>query len=263
VRLLGHDEHYAALKRHLGPVTILVGPRSVGKWTAAEHLRRFHQIGDSDLLRVNRLTADTARTVVRFASTAPHGESKLAIISLTQASAAAMATLLKTLEDATPTFRAILTSEREPIKTLASRGTIYRFKTLSDEHLIEILSERFGMKGKDAQQAVSKAGGQVKPALDAAKGYEDRVVVIAALRAFSEHDSDALDRLADKWTESASELLAIWCRERITGRWRIFLDTESDLTGKGLPLKILMALNTNNRPRLVVRSSLMSLLRGI
>jgi hypothetical protein len=260
--ILGHDAAVAALKHYLGPVTLLVGPRSVGKWTTAEHLRRYYGVGDADLLRINRLTADTARAFVSFASTAPHGETKMAIVNLAQASAPATASLLKTLEDAGPQFRAILTSEREAVRTITSRATVYPFSLLSEEDLIEILVTRYGMGHAAAQVAAQRGYGQVKPALDAAKGFEDKITVLAALSALKEHDPDTLDRLADKWTDAATELLSVWCREQVTGRWKTFTNEETEMTGKALALKILFALNADIRPRLVVRSSLMSILRG-
>ena len=66
-----------------------------------------------------------------------------------------------------------------------------------------------------------------------------------------------------KWTDEHTELLVVWCTETITERWKLFKAEDADLPGQKLPLRLLIALRADIRPRLVVRHSLLSVLRGL
>lgn len=124
------------------------------------------------------------------------------------------------------------------------------------------MDRRKGMNATEAKRLAELSGGQIKKAFEALDELTIKPVVLLALRAFREHDAAALDRLADKWSDEHTSLLVKWCTESVTDRWALFSEAESELPGRSLPLKILMALSADIRPRLVVRSSLMSVLRG-
>lgn len=262
MRVLGNDVTFKVLRRSLPPVSLFVGPWSVGKHTMADTLLRAHMTSGSDVLRVKRLTAESAKDVVSFAHTAPMGLMKVAIIDLKHSTTGAVNVLLKTLEESPTTFRAILIAETLPAPVVASRARVFYFRTLSMKHMEQIYTERFKMKPSEATVAASRAGGQVMVGYESLKGYDSKNIVLLALKAFREHDPEQLDRLADRWTDDATDLLTIWCREQITGQWHVFNDAEAEMSGKSLALKILMSLRENLRPRLIVRSSLMKVLRG-
>lgn len=259
--VIGHQELTRVLAEELPPVALFLGPASVGKWTTAEWLRREHTIDDGDLLRIRRLTADDARTLVRFATTAPMKEKKLAIVRLDRATPPAQHILLKTLEEIPDTSKVILIAENPPLPTVTSRSTVYPFRLLTTDEVTEILLRR-KFQPTEAKRLAELSGGHVQQALTVAESMEFKVTVLAAVRALRERDAGALDNLAGKWSDEHTELLAQLCREAITYKWRIFSDAEVEGMGRKLPMQILRALRPNVRPRLVIRASLMSILRG-
>lgn len=259
--VVGHESVTRVLAAELPPVALFLGPESVGKWTTAEWLRHEHEVDDADVLRIRRLTATEARSFVRFAVIAPKGSVKLAIVRLDRATAPSQHILLKTLEQAPESFRAILISSGAPLSTVMSRSQLYRFSLLTEDQVAEVLRKK-NFNPTEAKHLASMSGGHVNRALTVAESMDPKVTVLAAVRALRERDADALDNLAGKWTDTHTELLADLCRESITYRWRIFSDAEVEGMGRKLPLKILTVLRPNIRPRLVIRASLMSILRG-
>ena len=262
--IFGHKNLVEALEQNLPPVSLFLGPSSVGKRATAEHLAAHHGVAEIDMLRINHLSMDSARDVVSFASVQPSTHAgRLAIVQLDSAYPGALHVLLKTLEDTSGTTRFILIAQNRPLETIVSRSTVYWFGLLSDAELSDVLSEVRGFKKETAERLSLKAGGQVSRAFEFASGYEQKPVVLQAIRAFREHDPVLLERIADRWDDDATQLLSEWCTEQITGRWRIFQDVETEIQGRDLPLKILSALKLDIRPRLVVRFSLMSILRSM
>lgn len=213
------------------------------------------------MLRVRLLTSDDARSVVRFALASPLGVRRLAIIRLDQATPAALHVLLKTLEELPPTTHIILIATEMPLETIVSRAEMFRFSLLTEEQVEDVLLQR-KFKPTEARRWASLSGGQVRKALDLVEDLDAKITVLSAVRAIRERDANGLDNLATKWTDQHSDLLGALCREAITGRWRIFSDAEVEGMGKKLPLSILYALRPEIRPRLVVRASLMSVLKG-
>lgn len=262
--IYGHKNLIEALEQDLPPVSLFLGPSSVGKRATAEHLAKHHGVAEIDMLRINHLSMDAARDVVAFAAFQSSTQAgRLAIIQLDSAYAPALHVLLKTLEDGVGSTRFILIAKERPLETIVSRSTVYWFGLLKDDELAAVLTEVRGFKQEAAERLSKKAGGQVSRAFDFAVGHEQKPVVLQAVRAFREHDPAVLEKLADRWNDDATQLLSEWCTEQITGRWRIFDDAETEIIGRDLPLKILSALKLDIRPRLVVRFSLMSILRSM
>lgn len=260
---VGHKKIRQELERGLPPVTLFVGPESVGKWELAEHLRRFHKINEADVLRVKVLSMDNARMVVRFAETFPVSKFKLAIVRLRKVSANALNVLLKTLEEAHPAIRFILIAEEPPLATVQSRSAIYEFGLLFDEQVAEILVEAKGFKEDTAEERARLSGGQIFRALAVQDLKETKPLVLTALQAFQKKDTRMLEAVANTWKDDHTELLVVWCNEALSKRWKVFSADDVALTGRTIPLKILMALRAEIRPRLVVRASLVSVLRGL
>lgn len=259
--VVGHEQIRQRLTGRLPSAALFLGPASVGKWTLAEHLRAEHKILAGDVLRVRQLTAEAARTVVRFCHSAPMGKRRLALIRLDGADPRQLHMLLKTLEEAPASTHIILLAQELPLETISSRTEIHSFSLLSDAQVEDVLLQR-KFKPGDAKRWAALAGGQVRNALDLSDGLDAKVTVLAAIRAIRERDANALDNLAGKWGDQHSLLLGSLCREAVTGRWRIFDPAEVEGMGRRLPLSILFALRADIRPRLVVRSSLMAILKG-
>lgn len=259
--IVGHAAVLSRLKAALPPVALFEGPQSVGKWATAEYLRTFYGVANEDTFRARRLDVETAKTIVDFTSTAPIKELKLVIISMAGATKAAQHILLKTLEESHERVCFILVASYPVLDTISSRAVRYQFGALSDTEVAQVLELR-KMKPGDAKALADRARGSVKQAFEATEVGEYKPLVVLALRAISLKDSDALEQLAGRWTDEHTEYLRKWAREALTAHWRWFSPEDSEITGNRIPLKLLMALRPDIRPKLVVRASLMSVLKG-
>jgi replication-associated recombination protein RarA len=257
----GHKKNVKAVRAHLPPVLLFQGPASVGKWELAEYIREHWKFKNSDVLKVKRLTKDNARFIVKFTSERPKGFSKLVIVRLDRkATKGALNTLLKALEEA-PDATFILITEEDTIPTIRSRAILYPFGLLSDEDVYNILTVRRNFPEDRASMLSKVAGGQVRKALSYNVDQENKATVLKAVDAVSRKDSRALDALAPKWQQEHTELLVQWCYESMTTRWKLFIEDETSVKGNKIPLRILIALKEDLRPRLVVRSALASVLQ--
>jgi replication-associated recombination protein RarA len=256
--LYGHDSLRVILEADLPRVTLLTGFPSIGKWTLAEHLRWKHGFEGMDVLRIHKLTADHARSVVEFAERASIATKKLAIVRLDNATDRAQTILLKALEDTECVF--ILISSTGALRTIRSRSEEFRLGMLDRDTLAQVVRSRTNL-GEAASYRLADIGhGQVKRALNALDSSKSKGLVVRVLMALHEHDAEGLEHVALKWDDSATELLRIWATEAITQRWAVFTKEESLVVGINLPLKLLMALKPNLRPKLVVRSTLMAMI---
>ena len=147
--LRGHDKVVESLRAHLPQVSLFVGPYSVGRWTAAEHLRWRYNIDSDDVLRVHQLTVESADTIQEFDLTAPASSSfKLVIIDLYKSSKEAqllLYSLVKELHYARVIVIAQQSELRSAFEVVAVR---YNFKLLSSAAVTEVLIDRLGF-GKD------------------------------------------------------------------------------------------------------------------
>jgi replication-associated recombination protein RarA len=259
----GHGDIIAALERELPAVTLLLGPSSVGKGAVAEHFRERLGVLPSDLLRVKKLTADAARGIVRFAETQPIGQTKMAIVRLDLASSNVQNILLKTLEEPGP-VKFFLTATRPPVPAVVSRSVVYRFGLLTDEQVAAVLVERNKMSEQGAQKLASLGAGRIRPTTRQADMAPDRNRVMTVVKGLRDKDIEKVESMAGEWTEEATDLLAEWCVEAISGRYRYFTEDEASLTkiGRQPPVQILQALVDQPRPRWVVRTVVSPLLRG-
>lgn len=238
-------------------VALLVGPDSVGKTTLAFQAVRHH---GADLVRFAHLSMDAARTCSQTAMLAPIHDLRVIMLDLDGASSEALAVLLKALEEAPPSTRFILIASELPARTITSRAEIFLFALLAEEDVMEVLTRK-KFSATEAKRLAALSGGQVSTALKYVNNQDARIVVLSALRAVRERDARGLDNLATRWADEHTELLAQLCREAITGRWKVFQAAEVEGMPNKLALAILIALRANIRPRLVVRSSLMSVMK--
>lgn len=257
----GHEKNVKAVSSHLPRVLLFQGPASVGKWELAEFIRDKWKFKNSDTLRVKRLTQDNARFIAKFASERPRGWSKLVIARLDRkATTGALNALLKALEEARDaTF--ILITEESTLPTIRSRAILYEFGLLSEQDVYNILVERKNFSESRAESLARLAGGQVRRALSHAVDQESKIVVLKALDAISRRDNTALEAVAARWQEEHTDLMIQWCYESLTTKWKLFDPEETNIRGTKVPLRILISLKEELRPRLVVRAGLASVLQ--
>lgn len=259
-RLHGHEPIRTKLEKFLPPVSLFLGPNSVGKWRLAEWARDLWGISASDVFRVRRLTQENARAVVDFSSSQANGDSRLAIIKLDgKATRAAQNTILKALEDATST-KFILISEEPPLPTIVSRSEIFHFGLLTDSDIASILQDR-NMSLQDSMTLAPSGKGQVSRALEQASNQDDKLVVLQVVEALNRKDRFSLETMATFWREEHTELLIQWCYESITRKWRLFSASDVQVTGTRIPLRVLSVLKEDLRPRLVIRAALVSVIQ--
>lgn len=257
----GHERNVRALTKSLPAVSLFIGPSSVGKWELAEYLRAHWKFKGGDVLRIKRLTQENARFVTKFASERPQGFARLVIVRLDQkATKGAQNTLLKTLEDSS-TARFILITEEEPLATIRSRAEVFTFGLLSEQEVAQVLTNRKNFSDERAADLAKVSGGQIRPALAYGQAQESKVVVLKALDALHRKDLSDLESLASRWQQDHTDLLIRWCYEALTKKWTYFIPEESNITGTKIPLRILMAVREELRPRLVVRAALATVLQ--
>jgi len=259
--IVAHEDIARRLSIILPRVVLFEGPQSVGKWTTAEEILRSQDVTASDTLRVRRLTAEAARDVAEFAYGASVSWYRVAIINLDGSTKGAVNTILKSLEDAPESTRFILIASGVVPPTVRSRAQTFRFRLLRDDEVVEVLTVKRGFKSAQAAQLAKFSMGQVRRAIAMTENGPKRIDVLQAVKSIRDRDESALDKLALKWTDEHTYLMTVWANEALTGRWRIFLDTDHLGVSKQTPLAVLRALKENVRPRFIVRASLMAVLR--
>lgn len=260
--IIGHDRIIERLKSGIPPVSIFRGEKSVGKWSTAMWVRERLNVSGGDFLAFRSLTMERARDAVRFLRAAPHGTQRLLVAYLGGSTWSTQAALLLILEKLPPTSLVILVTPPDTLSpALQSRGEIFDFSLLSEESVQQILMSRNFGEGSAAHLA-SLSGGRVETALRATESNETKIGVIGAVRALLSRDAKSLDSFANRWSEEHTTLLDSMCREAITGRPYLFTQEEIEALGRKLALKILTATRPEVRPRLVVHSQLMTVLRG-
>lgn len=223
----------------------------------AEHLSSVWGVDPRNVFRFKTLTMDDARSV-SFLGSMPGN--RLFIVQADATSPAVLEVLLKALEESS-TARFILVSTKEPPKPVTSRCSVFRFALLSTGEVEQVL---LGMRFSKVNAATlaESSGGQVSTALALSKSSGAKIVVLAASRAIRERDESALEVLAPQWTDEHTRLMVTLATETITGRLRVFEESDVEGADRKTALSVLRALYPQIRPRLVVRSSLMSVLRG-
>lgn len=260
--IYGHASIISSLHTHLPPASLFRGPFSVGKWTVAEHLRWHYGVDESDVLRVHNLDVSAAEAIYEFSLTPPaNSEFKLVILDLFNSTRGAQVALTSVLDNPRHARIIVVSTPGQELPGILSRTVPYRFSYLRTEEVAQVLSEKLNFSEDRAQALAERSGGQVAMALRSANLEDSVRLVREALNALRTRDEDALSAVASRWTDAHTALLIQWCNEAITRQWMVF-DHEDYVEGKALPLKILIALQPRVRPRLVVRSQLMRVLRG-
>jgi hypothetical protein len=258
----GHESIVASLDKNLPQISLFIGPYSVGRWAVAEHVRWKYDIRPDDVLRIHNLDVEAAATIHSFVSTRPaRSKFKLVIVELYGAPEAGQSALLSTLVAPHYARIIVIAQHHEVSAAVREYAMVYKFSFLTPEQVAQVLIDRNGFGVDRAKELAKRAGGQIAGALNVANAEESLTRVREALTAVRTRDSDALEALATKWTDEDTAWLTQWCHEAISEEWRVF-EPEDAAEGRGLPIRILMATKARVRPRLVVRSQLMNLLKG-
>lgn len=263
--IAGHLAIQERLNRDgLPPVALFLGPKSVGRRRFANELAKALTNDPRDVLRINRLTADLARSLDRFIHTAPAGSRKrVAVVNIQSAPASNLNILLKALEDV-PTFvHVILLATSEPMETVLSRMQgVYQFSLLTQADVEKALVLR-GFSPTEAKIRAEEAGGQLDVVIDRDARNVLKPLVLVVVRCFREHDHASLEALANRWTDEHTNLLVKLAHEATTKRWRFFDEAEAGGIPGRVWLAILRALKPDVRPRLVIHSQLATVLRSL
>lgn len=263
MRVIGNETAQAELADWFPRVALLLGPPSVGKRTAAEAIIEEKGIDPRDRLFLPSMALTDARAAVQFSSSTPSvvGGTRAVVADIDNSTREALETLLAALESPHSTAMFWLVSSKTPLPTLQTRAITIRFQPLTDQQVSQVLQERRGFSRGKADKYASVSYGSVGRALRAARSFEDKNLVLLAVRALREKDPELLDDLALRWTEDHTSTLIVWATEAVTQRWALFNAAETGEVGN-LPLKVLAATARRVRPRLVVRSQLMDLVTG-
>lgn len=261
MKVIGHTAIVRRLRDDVPQVSLFLGPKSVGRMTTAMWTVDRLGVPWSDVLIMPRLfTHEDMEKVTTFARRRGSTErGQVLIIRLSALSVENRPQLMKVLEEPGRT-RFILISEDPQPHAVTTRAKVYRFGLLSQEHVAKILIARGANEGEAHATAQYSAG-----AMDilwlAKQVTEVKPLVQQVLRAFHARDAATLEMLAPRWSEVATQWLARWCAERSTGRWRWFNSDFSEIEDSKTALRILVAISEDVRPALVVRSSLMTMIK--
>jgi replication-associated recombination protein RarA len=264
-RVVGHTSQLRNLRANLPPVTLLLGPDGVGKWTLALNVAEHYRYWDDDTFASPEpMGTLRAQSIIEFTQTAGLGPSgKLVLASLDEAAPAAQNTLLKLLEEPPPKVKFLLTASTPPLPTVVSRCQVLRLGLLTDDQVTEVL----GLIGHDPRTALAAAamsGGSVRAALDSIDTAESALEQVRkALRAVSEGTPAMLPPLfrGDSWGYAHHRLLLVWAVEIITGRLRLFSAADTPRLGrKDAQYVIVMASALDaSRPKVLDRMVLESI----
>lgn len=245
-------------EQYVPQVSLFIGPRSVGKWTAAEEIRIIHGISNVDTLRVRKLDREAAGLIEAFiGSAASDSPFKLVIVQLGQGYKKFQDALLKSLESETSQTKVIFISDREVSPTLASRAVRATFRFLSEESVYKVLTSNGKMSKKVAKEAAARSGGQIFRAFESIKETKEVGDIVTVLQLLSTHDSATIAKLSKNWTSEHTSVLLLACREIISGQYRRFRKEELDNVSKNLAMTILTEVRESDRPQYVVKSRLM------
>lgn len=256
IQVLEHTEVLRALAQGELSHTLLVGPRSVGKRTILEWLIERHRV--TDVVRIYS-TKDLDMAEVQNLALESSSSQRVILMRLDYLKARDAERLLKVIEDAHPgvTFLCTRTTP-DGRSALLSRFTTYSVGFLTDKAVGLILS-RIGYAPDKAADLAEKSLGAVNPTIGLGKNLGAVSLVNKALKSIEENDADALDKLYTKWDDDHTRTIRTWAQERITGRWRVFQESDFPDLGKGTALKIWTRVSLAERPRYVVRASLASI----
>jgi hypothetical protein len=240
--VIGHRQALEHLRSQISPVTLLLGPASVGKTTMAEEV--FANVGVSGpmLRRYDVLRVADARSITSFISRRSE-QPKGAIVQLDGATDEATNAMLKVLEEPPPDTYFMLCASTTPPLTIVSRSQVFRLGYLTDAEVVQVLMSTKPVLPRDrAERAARSSGGQIARAREMARLEESKGPVLSALHAVAFGDEELFSNAVggkreievngfrhreDAFGSTQWRLLQTWAREALSGRWRTFSPAES------------------------------------
>lgn len=227
--MIGHDTARRYLERELPRATLLHGPRSIGKWTLAQHLANHHRVMPVDRWEIQHgLSIETVRLITSYAARAPRGQFKLIIARIDEASRPALNALLKTLEEPPPHVRFLLINADRTLPTVASRCTVFELGILTPEQ-IEAIYRSQQMPAAKAHRAAVYARGSIQRGYDLEQADRHRTTVTTLAKAIATSDRELYVSVFEHWDGRCTDFLHVMLTEALTGRWNTF--REDDLFG--------------------------------
>lgn len=270
---VGHGDVVDQLAKDLPPVSLLIGPASVGKRTTCDWALSQHGAREADVLRFMTLNVEAAREARRAFSVRPSGRIRAVFARLDGASAEGLNALLKVMEETPKRCHFLLTCERRPMLTVMSRARVHSLGYLRQEEVREVLL-RLGKTEESAERLARSSGGQVRAALEHVDAEAAKGPVLRVLKATADGNLElfynatmgkrAVDEttMEDAFGWEQLRLLRRWVHEARTGFWRTFTSSE----GFGLQedpealRRISAGLALEARPRIAVKLALLKIL---
>lgn len=172
--VVGHKHALTKIPNPLPSSLVLTGPEGVGKRRAAYMIAAVTGVRSLDFQNLGHLTAEGARAVTEFHSSAPlTSPVRVTVADLTSAHPKAVNSLLKILEEPPPYSRLILHTDREPMLTIRSRCFVVRFGILTEDEVATVLV-RQKVPEHLIEDAAKYSQGRVSVALDYVRQFKAR-----------------------------------------------------------------------------------------
>lgn len=249
---IGHSHIFDALTE-LPPVTLLWGPKSVGKRTMARWLLR--DIPPTNKADVDKLRMESAKILVEFFSVAPLVGLKAAIISLDGASISALNSLLKFLEEPPAYIRIILVASGQVLPTVVSRAHVYKCGYLRDEEISTILQQR-GWDTAGADKAAKASLGHVDRALEWPERYKAKGTVLLCVKAAKDCNLDLYNVVINRFDDTSMDALRTWLQEVQSERYRLYTPEECAGASTALVGRLDEASRSGARAKLAIQYAL-------
>ena len=274
--VVGHGQVVAHLRSDTPQVSLLLGPPSVGKTTAAEETLSVLGVHEPLLQRYASVKVTDARAMARFVSRRSR-DPKGILAQLDQVTPEAANAMLKLLEEPPPKTYVMLCASHPPLLTIASRAQTYRFGYLTDAEVAQVLMTTKPRLAKDkAYKAARSSGGQVSRAREMARLEESKGPVLSALHAVAERNEDLFVNAVggrreievngqqvrvDAFGDVQWSLMRTWAREALSGRWRTFTPAESyGLQRDRSVADRVLRMTSVARPKVAVRCALLPII---
>ena len=259
--IVGHESAVRQLKAFLNPVTLLYGPKSVGKRTLAERLALWHKVKPFDYRFYSRLSVEHAREIRQFAATVPLSKFKLVVARIDGSSRESLNALLKLLEEPPPSIRFILIASQPTLPTVESRAAVFRLGYLSDAEVEKVLVEHLGWDQPNAAKVAPLAGGQIETARAAHELDVAKAPVVTLLKAASTGDRELLLNGLALLGNDQARLLERWATEARTANYKVFSPDD----GYGLDNdvrsidKLISIMQMGARPKIAAKLALLEI----
>lgn len=244
--IVGHDQAREQLEYSLPQVTLLFGPKGIGKAQLARHLSEVHNFAPIDVYWQSNLYADNARWVVADTNIAPVGKRKLYVLEMDTALESVQNILLKVLEEPPPTVAFILLCSKQPLPTIVSRSQVHMLSLLTDNQVRQVLLLN-DVSYELAKEVAPQGRGVPADALAAVHNLryaKERTVVSTALRAALSGAPELLEKSMGGWTLNHTTILQRWATEASAGRFLAFPESFAPPVTRVQALRVLEVLTS-------------------